>query len=170
MAGLPVYTSRNVKVAFFEGNLDGFAPDSFVTFTRNSDITEMEVGADGKVSKSFLPDRTGSCTISLQQQSAGNLYLSGLLNLQDTSGVLIEGAITITDDDSGSVIAKLSNCHIMTSPEVGLGSSAAGTTRDWVFHCDEMWFLTAAEVISEEGAIVAQVTAAIDNAKSTLGL
>lgn len=167
---LPVYTSRNVKIAFFEKNIDGFAPDSFVTFSRNSDITEIEVGADGKPSKSFLPDRTGSCTISLQQQSAGNLYLSGLINLQEETGKLIEGSISITDDDSGSVIAVLSGCHIMTSPEIGLGSSASGVTRDWVFHCDGMRFLLAAEAVASEATLVAEVTAAVDNVRAVLGI
>lgn len=167
---LPVYTSRNVKVAFFENNLEALAPDEFISFNRNSNITEMEVGADGRVSKSFLPDRTGVCTISLQQQSPSNLYLSGLLNLQDETGVLVEGSIAVTDDDSGSVIAVMSGCHIMTSPEIGLGSSASGVTRDWVFHCDNLRFLLAGEAIASQASTAAQITAAVENVRSVLNI
>ena len=114
MAQLPVYSSKNVKVAFLGFTIDGLSPDSFVEFSLSSDLTDEEVGADGSVSVSISPDETGTCTISLQQNSPSNIFLSGILARQRSLGKLATGALTIVDP-SGSVVATLSQAHIKTA-------------------------------------------------------
>jgi len=160
---LPVYSSKDVKVIWSGAPIDGLAPDSFITFSRNSDITDEEVGADGQLAISRLPDKTGTCTISLQQGSRGNFILSGVMVSQESGLGFPRGSITITDP-SGSVLALLKNCHLKTAPEITLGSSATGQTRDWVFYCEELQFTSSPEGVDPsmvDAAIIAAHTATI---------
>lgn len=157
---LPVYSSLDVQVAWNGVPIDGLAPDSFVTFSRNSDLTDEEVGASGELSISVLPDRTGTCTISLQQASQSNIILSGVLAAQENSGVFIRGDLTISDP-SGSVLALLHGCHLKKTPEVVLGSSATGKTRDWVFFAEKMLFTSAPNGLSEAISGSSQIVGAI---------
>lgn len=163
---LPVYNSLDVQVAWNGVSLDGLAPDSFVTFSRNADLTDEEVGASGDLSISVLPDRTGTCTITLQQNSLGNLILSGAQLLQENSGRFITGALTIADP-SGSVLALLTNAHMKKTPEVSLGSTATGKTREWVFFCENMKFTSAptglARAISNSAKIAGAIAALRQN-------
>ena len=157
---LPVYSSLDVQVSWNGVPLDGLAPDSFVVFSRNTDLTDEEVGASGDLSISILPDKTGTCTISLQQNSRSNLILSGALLAQEQSGTLIRGALSIADP-SGSVLALLTGAHLKKSPEVGLGSSASGKTRDWVFFCEFMQFTSAPSGLATAVSQSAQVAGAL---------
>ncbi len=157
---LPVYTSKEVSVAWAGQKLDGLAPDSYVTFSRSSDITDEEVGGDGQVAISRLPDGTGTCTLSFQQTSTSNLILSGILAAQLNSPTFITGSLTVVDP-SGSVLALLTNAHIKTAPEVTLGSTANGATRDWVFFVEGMNFVAVPEGVAQESAEVALVAGGI---------
>ena len=168
---LPVYSSRDVKVAWSGTELQGLAPDSFITFTRNADLTDEEVGAGGDLSISRLPDRTGSCSIILQQQAPANLRLAEAISRQESSGVFITGHLTI-QDPSGSVLAELTNAHIKTAPEVDLGSSATGKSRTWVFFCEGMRFQAAPGgtgiVDSLKDLVVNEVDGLIDRASDEI--
>lgn len=157
---LPVFTSKEVSIAWSGQKLDGLAPDSFVTFSLNSDITDEEVGADGQVNISRLPDGTGTCTLSFQQNSTANLVLSGILAAQLNSPTFITGSLTVVDP-SGSILALLGSAHIKTAPEVSLGSTATGATRDWVFFCESMNFTSAPEGVATASTDAARVTGAI---------
>ncbi len=163
---LPVYSSLDVQVSWNGVAIDGLAPDSFITFSRNADITDEEVGASGELSISVLPDRTGTCTISLQQNSRSNLILSGVMLAQEESGSFIRGALTIADP-SGSVLALLTGVHLKKAPEVTLGSSASGKTRDWVFFCETMKFTSAptglADDIANSSPIVGGIGGLVSN-------
>jgi hypothetical protein len=154
---LPVYSSRDVSIAWAGVALDGLAPDTFVTFSRSVDLTDEEVGSDGKVAISRTPDKTGSCTLSFQQNSEANLILSGVMAAQEGSSTFITGSITVVDP-SGSTVALLTNCHIKTAPETTLGITATGQSKDWVFFCEGMNFTSAPEGVassSEEAARIA---------------
>lgn len=161
---LPVFSSKLVNVAFGSVPLSGLSADSFITFSRNSDLTTNEVGADGQLQTSVLPDKSGSCTISLQQNSLSNAFLSDVLDYQDENGRLIVADLTVTDP-SGSILAELKNAHLMTAPEVSLGSDAAGNSYDWTFYCETIRFTSnvALDLSTEDqDRISAQLTAIIN--------
>lgn len=141
---LPVYSARNVQVVYDGLALEGLAPDSFVEFSLNSDLTDEEVGGDGSVSISISPDNTGTCTISLQQSSPSNIILAGVLNAQRVQGDIIRGALVVKDP-SGSVLAGMIGAHIKTAPTTSLGSTATGKTKDWVFFIENIAFTAAPE-------------------------
>ena len=139
---LPVYSSRDVLVSWSGVPITGFTPDSFINFSRNVDLTDEEVGASGELSTSINPDRTGNGKISLQQQSPSNLLLSGILNAQDAGGALVIGNLTITDP-SGSTLALLSGAYLKVAPEISLGSTATGSSRDWTFFVEHLNFTSS---------------------------
>lgn len=141
---LPTYSSRDVSVAWNGTPLDGLAPDSFVTYSRTVDITDEEVGADGKLAISRSPDKTGTCTLSFQQNSVSNRILSGILEAQEGSPTFITGSLTVVDP-SGSLLATFTNAHIKTAPEGGLGITATGQSYDWVFFCEGLNFTSSPE-------------------------
>jgi hypothetical protein len=157
---LPVYTSRDVSVSWSGVSLDGLAPDSFVTFSRNEDITDEEVGADGKLAISRSPDKTGTCTLSFQQNSNANLILSGVLAAQEGSPTFITGSLSLVDP-SGSVVAVLTNCHIKTAPEITLGVTASGQSKDWVFFCEGMNFTSLPEGVAQDTEEAARIAAGV---------
>lgn len=157
---LPVYSSKLVNIAWGGVVLEGLAADSFVTFSRNSDITANAVGADGQLQTSVLPDRSGSCTISLQQNSLSNAFLADVLNEQEVNGTLYIADLTVTDP-SGSILAELKNAHIMTAPEISLSSDASDNTYDWTFYCEEINF-TSQAVVNMSDDDRARITAQIN--------
>lgn len=136
---LPIYSSKDVVISWGGASLDGLAEDGFVSFSRNTDITDTEVGSDGQLQISIMPDESGSCTLSFQQNSVSNQILSDVLRQQSQNRTLIVGDLTVSDP-SGGVLAELKNAHIKTSPEVALGNSATGSTRDWTFYCETIDF------------------------------
>lgn len=153
---LPIYSSREIEIAWGGSDLEGLAPDAAITFSLNSDITDTEVGTDGQLAISQLPDSTGSCTLSFQQNSISNLVLSGVLNFQRANKQLVFANLTMVDP-SGGVLAFLRNAHIKTAPEVTLGTTATGSTRDWVFYAEEMLFTSTPDglLLPDEAARIA---------------
>lgn len=139
MAKLPTYTSKNVKITWAGHTFVGLAPDSFIEISPNADVTDEEVGADGSVSISFLPDITGLVTISLQALSPTNSWLSNAVNLQDLEGDVASSNMTVYDP-SGSIVAVIYDAHIKTKPTITRGSTATGQTMDWVFFSQKVLF------------------------------
>jgi hypothetical protein len=139
MAHLPDYSSRDLLIAWNGAIIDGLAPDNGIEFAPNANVTDYEVGMDGKVSISLLPDETGLVTLSLQQQSLSNQIFAEVINRQKQTRRIARGNLTISDP-SGSVLAELFDCSIHQKPTVGFGSTATGKTRDWVFLCERMDF------------------------------
>jgi hypothetical protein len=157
---LPVYSSRNVTISWGGVALGALSPDAFVTFSRSADITDEEVGSDGNLSISISPDRTGSCTLSFQQNSDSNRILSGVLLAQEANDTFITASLSIIDP-SGSVIALLTGSYIKTAPEVILGLTAAGQSKDWVFFCEGMEFASVPEGVAADSDETARVLNAI---------
>jgi len=140
-----VYASREVNVIYLGSVLESLAPDSFVELQLNSDLTDEEVGGDGSVAISVLPDRTGNCTVRLQQDSPSNRILTGMLNLQRSQGSGILSGVLTVSDKNGTILAGMQGVHIKSPPTIGLGSSATGSTRDWVFFCQNVAYMQTEE-------------------------
>jgi len=153
---LPVFSSRNIKVNWLGKKLGGLAPDSSVVITPSSPTTETEVGADGEISISLLPDFTGTVTLSFQYNSPSNHYLSAVYNAQRASGTLYRGDLGI-HDPSGGVAAVLRRAHIQSRPEVTIGSSAAGQTQNWTFFCEDMLYMSTLDGFDIPANILADI-------------
>jgi hypothetical protein len=134
---LPTYNSKQVTIAWGGVPFVGLAQDSFVTFSRNVDRAEFEIGGDGKAAGSKLPDRSGTCTISFQPTSPSVAVLSGVLAYEDLNEELI-GRTLLVSDLSGSVLAKMSGAYITSTGEIDLGSSNNGKTRSFTFFIEDL--------------------------------
>ena len=143
---LPVYRSKEVKVNWAGADISGLAPDSFITFSYNSNNTSTKVGADGQVEISVLPDGTATCSLTLLQESEGNRALSGVLALLKTKGQVVSGTLNIVDP-SGSVLATLNRAHLQVGPEVVMGSET--NERTWTFFVEELVFASTPKTIAK---------------------
>lgn len=167
---LSTYSSNNVTIAIAGQNVTGLAPDNFITLQRNSDVLDVEVGAHtDDIAKSVLPDKTGLATLSLQQNSQTHKVLSAILQAQDASGILAEFSMLVADP-SGSIVCLAKKCSIKVSPEQGLGNSATGSTRVWVFHVDQMPFLGVKDFNDLDATALAQVSSAVSTILDQIGL
>lgn len=156
---LPTYSSRNVTITWAGHTFLGLAPDSFIEIAPTSDITDEQVGADGSVAISILPDETGAVTVSLQQNSPTNHFLSEALNQQRISGDIASTEMTIKDP-SGSVTAVIRDAHIKTKPTITRGSTATGQTMDWVFFAQDLLIQPVTPSNANAASLVADALAA----------
>ena len=157
---IPVYSSIDVSVSWGQNVLGGLAPDSFVTLARNGDLTDEEVGASGELAISRLPDRTGTCTISLQQGGSGTYLIAEVIRQQEESGTFLREDLIIRDP-AGSVLAELTGCHVKTAPEITLGSTATGSTRDVVFFCERMKFTPTAHGVNPLDTVITDIKSTV---------
>jgi hypothetical protein len=156
---LPTYASENVIVTWGGPLLSGFAPDSFITMSRNSDFTEEEVGADGSVSISKLPDKTGSVTLSFQTGSDSAKIIAGVIAWQDANSDTISGTMLISDP-SGRVLATLRGAHVKSMNEIDLGSSDSGKSYQFTFFVEQ--FIFTPTPVGIDGDVAPQVAAGVD--------
>ena len=154
-----VWSPKDVNIAWdVLGAITGFADDTFVVLSRNEDMTEEVVGADGKLATTRNADRTGTITVTLMQTAESNTLLSVLAHAQEKATKFLTGAITITDP-SGSVLAVGTGAYLKAMPEVTLGSGQ--NAKEWMFYCEGLEYGTTAIPDS----ISSDLSAQIDNIK-----
>lgn len=88
MAGSIVhsYASDKVLVIISGIPMTGYGPDTFVSIEPSTDLSSMQVGADGEVARSVSTNKTCKITLTLQQTSASNDVLSGLMEVDALTG------------------------------------------------------------------------------------
>jgi hypothetical protein len=143
-----VWSPKDVNIAWnVLGAITGFADDTFVVLSRNTDMTEETVGADGTLATTRNADRTGSIAITLMQTAESNILLSAVANAQEKATKFLTGALTITDP-SGSVLAVATGAYLKAMPEVTLGSGQ--NSKEWMFFCEGLEYTSVPEGISQE--------------------
>ena len=158
---LPVYSSREVAVAWGLVNFEGFSGDNIVTMEYSSELTGETVGADGKLATHVTPDRTGTIKVEVMQTSKTNIILSALLakqnNSDDTSEIFKSDFIV--SEPSGSVLAIGRNAYIKKAPSIGLGVETS--TYEWNFYCEKLDFLALPSGIADDAAAVLEAAAIV---------
>lgn len=159
---LRVYSPEKVK-ANWDGlfPLKHFAEGTSITATRNLDNTQVDEGMQGDIGITFNASRSGQLSMVFQQTSETNVFLAAIQNLQDTSGELIRGDITISDP-SGSMICQANRVHIMKAPDVSLGDSQEPKT--WNFFVEELIYLDLPAGLQGGAALVAVAKSKADAA------
>lgn len=130
------FSSADTSLIFNSVPLIGLSPESGIGVTRNADLTEEEVGMQGDLALSIPPDRSGTVTLTFQQDSQGHRILSELLNRQESQRFLLRAPLLIKFNTGESVIVP--RAHLKQAPERTWGSSSVGSTRAWVFYCDKL--------------------------------
>lgn len=144
------YDPKQVTVLIGGFPIWGFAEGSFVKIVRSSNSFEKVQGCDGVVSRQRTSDFSGELTISLQQTSVSNDFLSALSIADEQSGA---GVIPIIISDSlrSSVGSTLQNgtsgttyvsAHAWIRKPADAGFSSDLSNREWVFDLADVDMLT----------------------------
>ena len=81
MPSVKTYNPAQVTVIMNGFPMTGYADGTFVNITQMNDGITTQVGADGEIARAINTDRRCTVTISLQQTSPANAYLSSLFSL-----------------------------------------------------------------------------------------
>jgi len=73
------YSAKHVNFIAGAFKLEGWGEDDMITVTRDEGRWVKTVGADGRVSRSFVASTAGTVAITVMQTSDANETLSGLL-------------------------------------------------------------------------------------------
>lgn len=128
---LKTYDPKDIYVVWSEINIEsGFAPNTFLTITPDSERFTTFNGIGGRVARMGNSVQTATISVSLMQNSDANKRLMKKLNSGELGDNSDLAAMTITDT-SNTVLVKLEDCYITTLPEFRLGKEY--TTVDWTF-------------------------------------
>ena len=128
------YSPKRVEVIFGGVPLRGFSDSTFILVERTSEAFTTNVGADGEASRTHNADRTGKITVTLQQTSDSNDYLSALVNADEIS---LQGQLPIlVKDTNGRTLAE-SPCAWIDKV-ANSEFSAEISDREWVISCSEL--------------------------------
>lgn len=144
------------------GGIDftGFAPDTYITVSRNSANTASSVGADGSVGLTKIADKTGTVEITLMQTSATHRYLAQVQAMQDIEDAqLIRAPMSIVDP-SGGFIAIAQGVHIMQPPEISLGSDQ--NPKTWTFFAERLIYTELPPGFAQTSAELTRITNAVE--------
>lgn len=124
---MAAYSPQNVTVAVNGFPLSGFAPDTFVTVTQDSDDGTAVRGADGLMAYAIdkaLPQVT--MTFQLMQTSNGNDIMFQLLAAQKATALPITAALAV----AGSLESVAwASCIIQKAPDISLSQGIE--SREW---------------------------------------
>ena len=130
---LNTYNPKDIDIIVGGKIISGFA-DTKVKVNRDSNAYEDDVGTDGDVVRYGTNDKRGSIEITLQAQSASNLYLSGLAKADELSGA---GTIpTIVKDNRGNDLHAAPTSWVQKIPEAAYIKGVA--SRVWVIRTDNL--------------------------------
>jgi len=131
---LKSYNAGEVAIIVGTRAMGGLAEDTFVNIQRDEQLHTKQVGADGEVTRSKTNNKSGMITITLQQTSDSNDYLTGLANNDSIV------PITVTDL-SGRTVAFAQQAWVQDFPDVELARDSG--TREWVIDCANLELLVS---------------------------
>ncbi len=128
--------------------LTGYAPDSFIRISRNSDVLKETIGAAGELALTKVADKTGTLELELLQTSETNLILSAILLGTEFEGDVIPVGQFILQDLSGSVLVIATNTYLKQAPEIELGADQ--NSKVWTFGCEELRYSSTPDGFNPE--------------------
>ena len=122
------YSASKIVLTVAGIRVTGFGETDMVNVERDESKFIKITGADGVVSRSHIVSNAGQITITLQQTSAANDVLTGLL-LADEVSLAAQFPVTIKDlNGSTNIIAA--DCWIQGPPAVPMNKLI--TDRVWI--------------------------------------
>jgi hypothetical protein len=126
--GVHTYNAARVIVIVAGFPISGFADGTFVNIEMINDAITTQVGADGEVARAISTDRRCTVTITLQQVSESNTFLSTMFNVDMLTCGGRSGPILI-QDLCGDTLFSASNCWIVKPATIEFSKEI--TTRAW---------------------------------------
>lgn len=128
------YNPKKVSVIVGTRALSGFADGTFVQVAFDNEAFTKKVGADGEVTRSQSNDYSGKITITLDQASDSNDYLSGLAALDRASGA---GVVPVLIRDAmGTTLVAVESAWVQKLADASF--SKTSEDREWVLDCAAM--------------------------------
>lgn len=137
MAGntlVATYDPKKVIITYGGIPIGGYADGTFVEVAPNAETWTKKVGADGEVVRSESNDNTHTVTLTLQQSSESNKYLSNCKNMDKLTGQGMQ-SLSITDLN-GETLFFWQQAWVQTDPTFGFAKEA--TDRQWVLHTGQI--------------------------------
>lgn len=129
------YSIDHVEVNFFGIDLKpGLAQGTSITEARTSPSWTQKPTGTGKVVRVYNPDRSGTLSIVVDQESAVHQRLRSL-SLTDRASRNVVGVLTVKDTTSGESFFY-TNAYISTDPDETRGTDSA--TFTWVFNFEDV--------------------------------
>lgn len=120
------YASKYVVVVMGGIPLTGYADGDFLTVTPNADVATKQVGADGAVTVSISPDKSGRATLRLQQTSPSNTTMQAFCTAFKSTGAKVPFYV---QDLFGTTIVSADEAWIATQAEAAFGVESG--QREW---------------------------------------
>jgi hypothetical protein len=128
------YSPKRVELILGGVPLRGYSDGTFIQVERTSDAFTTNVGADGEVSRTHSADKTGTITVTLQQTSDSNDFLSGLVNADEIS---LQGQVPVLlKDTNGRTLAESPCAWVMKVANSEFANEISD--REWVISCSEL--------------------------------
>jgi hypothetical protein len=122
------YNPARVLVNVNGHNVTGFADGTFVAIAMVADGIVTQVGADGEIARAINTDKRFNVTITLQQTSQSNDFLSTLYDVDVLTCGAQAGPILV-QDLCGTTIFAAASCWVTKPADVEFGKEIA--ERAW---------------------------------------
>jgi hypothetical protein len=128
------YDPARVIITYGGMPISGYADGTFVNVEPNAEAWTKKVGADGEVIRARSNDNTHTVTITLQDSSLSNQYLSTCKNADKLTGL---GMLPLQIMDSnGATLFFWPQVWVSTDPSWGQAKET--TDREWTFHTGQI--------------------------------
>lgn len=132
------YAPERVLVLVSGFQITGYADDTFVDIAPNADLTSYQVGSDGEVARSISSNKTCTVTLTLQQASPANDFLTGLIEIDSLTGGRLF-PVTVSDL-TGRTVFVASQAWISKRPNITFAREVSN--REWqiITGTPSIWF------------------------------
>lgn len=128
MPGLSTFDPAKFKIIIGGIEIEGFAEDTFFNFEREVDTFNKTTGSDGRTTRVKTNNRSGTATLTLQQSSPSNDFLSAIMQLDETSN---DGIVAILVKDLlGTTTVASAYGWVRKPPPLPRGSTVQNT--EWL--------------------------------------
>ena len=114
--------------------ITGFAPDTFVTATRNNDSWNLTVGSGGESTRAKSGDKSGRVEVTLLAASISNAALSAQVAIDEATGAAV-GPLGIKDL-SGADAVVAGKAWIVKPADQEKANTESN--RVWIFEAGEL--------------------------------
>lgn len=153
------YSAKHVNCTLATATIKGWGEEDMIEVSRDEGRYVKTVGADGRVSRSFIASTAGTITLTVMQTSEANEVLTGLL-LTDETTLKGQFFVMIRDTIGGSVY-QANDAWIQGPPTVTLKKGIEEYT--WTIECSDLSMVIA----GGQGGFISE---AVNTISSTLGL
>lgn len=135
---MQTYDPAKLVIVFGGFPISGYAEGTFVNVARDADAFSKNVGSGGSVARAKSNNKSGSVTITLQQTSLSNDYLSGVAIADDIGGTGI--LPLIVKDLEGTTLYESAHAWIRKVADGDFSNEIEG--REWVIDCEVLEMVT----------------------------